>query len=145
MQHLEGVLRPYPWGSRTLLAQLRGVDVPISEIKAKEAKVQNIANQLQSFAFQDAALKHLAQKAFVSYVRSIHLHKDKETFSVAKLPLTEFAAALGLPGAPKNKLVKDAQKAQRAEAARAHAAGGDAASSDASSDDGASDDDDSDD
>ena len=128
-----------------VLAQLRGVDVPISEIKAKEAKVQNIANQLQSFAFQDAALKHLAQKAFVSYVRSIHLHKDKETFSVAKLPLTEFAAALGLPGAPKIKLVKDAQKAQRAEAARAHAAGGDAASSDASSDDGASDDDDSDD
>lgn len=117
-----------------VLAQLHGVDVPITEIKAKEAKVQSIANQLQSFAFQDASLKHLAQKAFVSYVRSIHLHKDKETFSVAKLPLTEFAAALGLPGAPKIKLVKDAQKAQRAEAARAPAPApsGDAAS-DASS------------
>ncbi|KAI3626786.1 DBP4 [Malassezia furfur] len=101
-----------------VLAQLRGVDVPISEIKAKEAKVQNIANQLQSFAFQDAALKHLAQKAFVSYVRSIHLHKDKETFSVAKLPLTEFAAALGLPGAPKIKLTdsRPAAQAARAEA-----------------------------
>lgn len=97
-----------------MLALLRKVDVPISAIHARDAKVQSIQPQLQSFAFQDPELKHLAQKAFVSYVRSIHLHKDKATFQVAALPLNEYAAALGLPGAPKIKVVKDAIKAQRA-------------------------------
>ncbi|WFC99372.1 RNA helicase [Malassezia yamatoensis] len=104
-----------------VLEKLQAIHVPITEIKAKQTKIQSIENQLQSFAFQDSALKHLAQKAFVSYVRSIHLHKDKQTFSVAKLPLNEFAAALGLAGAPKIKIVKDAQKAQRAQAALDHA------------------------
>lgn len=28
MEHLQGALRTYPWGSRTLLAQLRGTEVP---------------------------------------------------------------------------------------------------------------------
>ena len=28
MEHLEGALRAYSWGSRTLLAQLRGTDCP---------------------------------------------------------------------------------------------------------------------
>ncbi|WFD43465.1 RNA helicase [Malassezia psittaci] len=104
-----------------VLEKLQAIHVPITEIKAKQTKIQSIENQLQSFAFQDSTLKYLAQKAFVSYVRSIHLHKDKQTFSVTKLPLNEFAAALGLAGAPKIKIVKDAQKAQRVQAALDHA------------------------
>lgn len=35
MQHLEGVLRPYPWGSRTLLAQLRGEPTPSAQPEAE--------------------------------------------------------------------------------------------------------------
>ncbi|WFD01699.1 RNA helicase [Malassezia obtusa] len=123
--HGKGLLFVLPSEAPGVLAQLRAVEIPITEIKAKETKIQSIENQLQSFAFQDPELKHLAQKAFVSYVRSIHLHKDKDTFSVTKLPLNEFAAALGLPGAPKIKLVKDVQKAQRAEAAARAAAASD--------------------
>lgn len=42
----------------------------------------------------------------MSYVRSIHLHKNKDIFKVGDVPLKEFAAALGLPGAPKVKFVK---------------------------------------
>lgn len=42
-------------------------------------------------------------KAFVSYVRSVHLHKHKDIFAVSKLPLKDFASALGLPGVPKVK------------------------------------------
>ena len=82
----------------------------INLIKAKESKLQSIANQLQSFLFQDAQLKYLGQKAFVSYVRSLHLQKDKKTFDVTLLPLEKFADALGLPGAPKVKFVKEAKK-----------------------------------
>ena len=44
-------------------------------------------------------------KAFVSYVRSVHLHKDKEVFKVHELPVGEFAKSMGLPGTPKVKLL----------------------------------------
>lgn len=47
----------------------------------------------------------LKSQAFVSYVRSVHLHKNKDIFKVSEMPLKEFAAALGLPGAPKVKFV----------------------------------------
>ncbi|WFD40683.1 RNA helicase [Malassezia japonica] len=128
----KGLLFLLPSEETGVLATLKAVDVPIQGIKARDTKVQSIQNQLQSFAFQEPELKHLAQKAFVSYVRSIHLHKDKNTFNVASLPLNEFAAALGLPGAPKIKLVKDAQKAQRAMAAAPAAQSSDESSSEES-------------
>lgn len=82
----------------------------IEKIKQKESKMLDLKNQLQSFAFKETEVKHLAMKAFVSYVRSIFLQKDKETFDVTELPLEEFAASLGLPGAPKVKFVKEAVK-----------------------------------
>ncbi|KAL4398844.1 ATP-dependent RNA helicase Dbp4 [Malassezia pachydermatis] len=123
--HGKALLFVLPSEQQGLLSTLERVDVPISEIKARDTKLQSVAPQLQSFLFQDVELKHLAQKAFVSYVRSVHLHKDKETFDVMSLPLNEYAAALGLPGAPKIKMVKEAQMkaraAQRQALAEAHA------------------------
>lgn len=46
-------------------------------------------------------LQHRAQRAFVTYLRSIHIQKDKEIFDVLKLPIDEYAASLGLPMTPK--------------------------------------------
>ncbi|GAA5993851.1 hypothetical protein JCM11641_000956 [Rhodosporidiobolus odoratus] len=75
----------------------------VNKIKANEKKKQSIRGQLQSAAFQYPEIKFLAQRAFISYVRSIHLQKDKSIFKLDDLPLEEFAAALGLAGAPKIK------------------------------------------
>lgn len=99
-----------------VLESLATKNIPIGRIKPKESKTQSIQNQLQSFAFQEPQIKHLAQKAFVSYVRSIYLQKNKITFDVTALPLEKFAAALGLPGAPKVKFVKEAERAKKAAA-----------------------------
>ena len=41
----------------------------------------------------------------MSYLRSVHLHKDKTIFKVAELPVEQFAASLGLPGVPKIKFL----------------------------------------
>ena len=35
MEHLEGALRPYPWGSHTLIAQLRGEPSPSPQPQAE--------------------------------------------------------------------------------------------------------------
>ncbi|KAF7292788.1 RNA helicase [Mycena indigotica] len=81
----------------------RGVEVP--KTKAKGSKVTHVENQLQNLAFQDPEIKYLGQRAFVSYLRSVYLHKDKAIFKVAELPTDRFAESLGLPGAPKIKFL----------------------------------------
>ena len=106
--HGKALLFVLPSEEQGMLSALRDADVPITDIKARDTKIQHTAPQLQAFLFQDAELKHLAQKAFISYVRSVHLHKDKATFNAVALPLPEFAASLGLPNAPKIKVVQEA-------------------------------------
>ncbi|RCI06872.1 ATP-dependent RNA helicase dbp4, partial [Rhizopus stolonifer] len=71
---------------------------------------QTIQKQLQSFCFQDPEIKYLAQRAFVAYMRSIYLQKNKKVFDVNVLPAEEFAHSLGLAGAPKIKFVKKSEK-----------------------------------
>ncbi|KAF8476917.1 P-loop containing nucleoside triphosphate hydrolase protein [Kalaharituber pfeilii] len=80
--------------------RLEAKKVPIAENKVTEKRKQSIKNHLQAMCFKDPTLKYLGQKAFVSYIKSIYIQKDKETFDLDQLPLEEFAASLGLPGAP---------------------------------------------
>ncbi|KAF2138121.1 uncharacterized protein K452DRAFT_95379 [Aplosporella prunicola CBS 121167] len=89
-----------------MLKRLEAKKVPIERINVRTKKQQSIKNQLQNMCFKDPQLKYLGQKAFVSYVRSIHVQKDKEIFKLNDLPLEEFAASLGLPGAPRIKFMK---------------------------------------
>lgn len=89
-----------------MIQRLEQKKIPIEKIGVKAKKKQSIQNQLQNMCFKDATLKYLGQKAFVSYVKSVNVQKDKEIFNVKELPLEEFAAALGLPGAPKIKFIR---------------------------------------
>lgn len=84
-----------------MLKRLEQKKVTVEKINVRQKKQQSIKSQLQNMCFKDPELKYLGQKAFVSYVKSIHLQKDKEVFKLNDLPLEEFSASLGLPGAPK--------------------------------------------
>ncbi|KLJ09328.1 ATP-dependent RNA helicase DBP4 [Blastomyces silverae] len=89
-----------------MLKRLEQKKIPIEKINIRSKKQQSIKNQLQNMCFKDPALKYLGQKAFISYVKSIHVQKDKEVFVVKDLPLEAYAASLGLPGAPRIKFIK---------------------------------------
>lgn len=89
-----------------MLKRLEAKKIPIAKINVKEAKKKSIQNQLQNMCFQKPDLKYLGQKAFISYTRSIHLHKDKQVFKLNKLDLDAYAASLGLPGTPQIKFQK---------------------------------------
>ena len=94
----------------------RGIEIP--SIKIRASKTLSIKDQLQRLAFQDPDLKYLAQRALVSYVRSVHLHHDKSIFKVEGLPVEAFAASLGLAGAPKIRFLGRAQAKERKNAPR---------------------------
>ncbi|KAF6236080.1 hypothetical protein HO173_005708 [Letharia columbiana] len=89
-----------------MIKRLEQKKVTVEKINVRQKKQQSIKNQLQNMCFKDPELKYVGQKAFVSYVRSIHIQKDKEVFKLNELPLEEFSASLGLPGAPKIKFLK---------------------------------------
>ncbi|KAI8069444.1 P-loop containing nucleoside triphosphate hydrolase protein [Gongronella butleri] len=108
-----------------MLAELTAKKVPIDEIKIKANKQQSIRTQLQSYCFQDPEIKYLGQRAFVAYMRSIYLQRNKAIFKVDELPAEAYATSLGLAGTPKIKFVQKAEqqkKKKEAEAAAAAAA-----------------------
>ncbi|KAK2871585.1 ATP-dependent RNA helicase dbp4 [Arthroderma sp. PD_2] len=101
-----------------MLSRLEQKKIPIERINVRANKQQSIKHQLQNMCFKDPQLKYLGQKAFTSYVKSIHIQKDKEVFDVKALPLEEFASSLGLPGAPRIKFIKGEDTKSRKNAPR---------------------------
>ncbi|KAH7921470.1 DEAD-domain-containing protein [Leucogyrophana mollusca] len=118
----KGLLLLLPSEEEGMKIALEKKGITVENIKIRPSKTQSIQNQLQNLAFQDPEIKYLGQRAFVSYVRSVYLHKDKSIFKVGELPVEAFAESLGLPGAPKIKflgreLARKAKNASRSVAA----------------------------
>jgi ATP-dependent RNA helicase DDX10/DBP4 len=94
-----------PSEEESMMKRLEQKKVPIEKINVKAKKQQSVRDQLQNMCFKDPELKYLGQKAFISYVKAVYVQKDKEVFKVKELPLEEYAASLGLPGAPRIKFI----------------------------------------
>lgn len=93
-----------PQEQEAFLKRLKTKKIEPNLLTIKQSKKKSIKPQLQSLLFKDPELKYLGQKAFISYVRSIYIQKDKEVFKFEDLPTEDFAQSLGLPGAPKIKI-----------------------------------------
>ena len=50
-----------------------------------------VEKKLQSYCAQSLELKQSAQRAFIAYVKSVYLMKNKDVFHVHSLPLESFA------------------------------------------------------
>lgn len=101
----KALLMLLPSEEGAFLARLKSKKVQLERLNIKQSKKQSIVPQLQNMCFKDPEIKYLGQKAFVSYVRSVNLHKDKDVFKAKELPVEEFATSLGLPGAPRIKFL----------------------------------------
>lgn len=95
-----------PTEEEGMLKRLEQKKVVVEKINVRQKKQQSIQSQLQNMCFKNPELKYLGQKAFISYVKSINLQKDKEIFKLDQLPLEEYSVSLGLPGAPRVKFMK---------------------------------------
>ena len=85
-------------------------------------KLQPISGLLASLLVKYPNLQSLAQRAFITYLKSIHKQPDKAVFDVSKLAFEEFSASLGLPMTPvirflKQKKVKPMMKFETTELA----------------------------
>ncbi|KAF2739965.1 DEAD-domain-containing protein [Polyplosphaeria fusca] len=114
-----GVLFLAPSEEEGMLKRLETKKVPIEIINVRQKKRQSIKSQVMHMCFKDPALKYLAQKAFVTYAKSVHLQKDKEVFKLKEYDLEAFATSLGLPGAPRIKFLRDSNAKQAKQASTA--------------------------
>ncbi|KAJ1727887.1 ATP-dependent RNA helicase dbp4 [Coemansia biformis] len=106
----KGLLFLLPSEAPEMTRLLAERNIPIKEISPKSGKVMTVAKQLQHLCFKETEVKYLGQRAFVTYVRSVYLQKNKSVFKVDELPLEEYAESLGLPGAPRVKFVQGAAR-----------------------------------
>ncbi|KAK4781547.1 hypothetical protein SAY86_015649 [Trapa natans] len=93
-----------------ILEKLNGAKIPIQVIKANTKRIQAVSELLKELLAKYPNINQLAQRAFITYLRSIHIQKDKEIFDVTKLDIDEFSVSLGLPMPPKVRFLKDKLK-----------------------------------
>ncbi|KAI3973280.1 hypothetical protein MKW92_011082 [Papaver armeniacum] len=70
-----------------MLKKLHSKKVPIKLIKANMKKLQSVSGLVAALLVKYPSMQLLAQRAFVTYVRSIHKQGDKEVFDVTKVPI----------------------------------------------------------
>ncbi|KAK7586212.1 hypothetical protein V9T40_004088 [Parthenolecanium corni] len=93
-----------------MVEHLEKKKIPIQEIRVNMSKLQNIQRSLESQLARDVNLKESAQRAFVAYIKSVFLMKDKEVFDVSKLDTDAFSRSLGLAVPPRIRFLQKRQK-----------------------------------
>jgi len=88
-----------------MASMLNEARVPIKKIAVNRSQLSPLRDQLSQMLSQNTELKHIAQKAFVAYLRSVHLQSNKELFDVNALPHDALALAWGLPTLPRLRFV----------------------------------------
>ncbi|KOX75663.1 putative ATP-dependent RNA helicase DDX10 [Melipona quadrifasciata] len=84
-----------------MVEKLRTCKIPISMIQINPNKLQSPQRKMEALLARDVLLKETAQRAFISYIKSIFLMKDKEVFNVHVLNTDSFARSLGLAIPPR--------------------------------------------
>ncbi|RKO86795.1 P-loop containing nucleoside triphosphate hydrolase protein, partial [Blyttiomyces helicus] len=102
----QALLMLLPSEEKGMMEELAKKKVPVERIRVNPGKTVSIQGKMRAFCSENPEIKYLAQKAFISYIRSVHLQGNKTVFDVHALPAEAYAESLGLPGAPKIKVIK---------------------------------------
>ena len=86
--------------------ELAAAKIPLKTMKLNQAKNQKITSSIQGLLGKDTELKYLAQRAVVSYLRSIYLQPNKDVFDVNALDVEAYAHSMGLPNPPRLRFLK---------------------------------------
>ncbi|KAL6840620.1 hypothetical protein ACP4OV_029484 [Aristida adscensionis] len=87
-----------------MLEKLKATEkIPIHIRKPKVEQLEQISQNIASVLVKFPNLQQLGKRAFVTYLKSVYLHKDKEVFDLSRFSAEKFAAyaaSLGLPVTP---------------------------------------------
>ena len=83
--------------------KLKNSSIEICELKPNPQKMLTIKSSLESMLSESNELKYLAQRAFISYVKSINHMGDKQVFDVRNIDATKYAQSMGMIQIPVQK------------------------------------------
>ena len=78
----------------TMLSYLHAKQIPLREVSIRPQFIQDSKEIFVALVVQ--GLKYEAQKAFISYLRSVHFAANKLVFDLDKIDIDKFAHSLGL-------------------------------------------------
>jgi ATP-dependent RNA helicase DDX10/DBP4 len=80
--------------------KLQGLNIDMKKLKANPNRTLTITSALQRINAENTDLMHLAQKAFVCYIRSVFKNGDKKIFDVTKIDHEALGLSMGLVTTP---------------------------------------------
>ena len=100
----EGLLILLP-SEEKIIEDLKKAKIPINKISVDPSKVMSPQRKIESLLSDNTDLKQTAQRAFMSYVKSIFVMKNKDIFNVQALDTDVYARSLGLIVPPRIKFL----------------------------------------
>lgn len=85
---------------KKFIEKLAAAKIAVQGINPKQSKVVSVTSQLASLLAGEGEIRHLATRAYASYMRSVKLMRDKDVFDAKALPRESFAQSLGLVDVP---------------------------------------------
>lgn len=112
--HGESLLVLMPSEEQAMVNELRERKIPIEKIVIDPRKMFSPRAKMEAFLAQSQDLKASAQRAFVAYIKSVALMRNKKCFDVAALDTDAFAHSLGLAMVPRVRFLQRQKRHQTA-------------------------------
>jgi len=86
--------------------RLKQRSIQLKKLQSRADKQLTIAPVLEKMNAENKELQYLAKRACASYLRGVHVMKDKEVFQIDKIDTVKLAASYGLLNAPQIRIIK---------------------------------------
>lgn len=110
--HGESLLVLLPSEEEAMVEELKSRKIPINKIEIDPKRLFSPRAKMESFLAQNNELKMSAQRAFIAYVKSVVLMKNKKIFQVDAINTDEYAKSLGLAMPPRIRFLQRMRKNQ---------------------------------
>uniref|UniRef100_A0A0K0DYV5 ATP-dependent RNA helicase n=1 Tax=Strongyloides stercoralis TaxID=6248 RepID=A0A0K0DYV5_STRER len=90
---------------KSMTAQLKARNIPITKMIFDSEKIIDIKKKLQVVIIQEKELKDFAKKSFVSYLKAIYSMKDKTIFDVTSIDFKALSESYGLVTQPRVRFI----------------------------------------
>ncbi|XP_033740527.1 probable ATP-dependent RNA helicase DDX10, partial [Pecten maximus] len=106
----ESLLVLLPSEEEAMVQLLEEKKIPIEKIKVNPKKLWSIQPKLENMCAADPHVKESAQKAFLSYLRSVFMMSNKKVFNIHALDTEKFSGCLGLAFPPRIRFLQREEK-----------------------------------
>lgn len=108
--HGESLLVLTPGEEKPMVDELRAGKIPINQISIDPRRLFSPQVKMEAFLAQSTELKESAQRAFVAYIKSVYMMKNKKVFDVESINFDEYAKSLGLVVTPRVRFLQRIKK-----------------------------------